>query len=65
MNVKVSNLISRTNCQCKCRLDASVCHNKRRWNEGKCRFECRKLFYKGICHKGFVWNPSNCKFEYD
>ena len=25
---------------CKCRLDASVCDNKQRWNEGKCTCEC-------------------------
>ena len=40
LNVKVFNLMSRTNetrhikwhetCKCKCRLDASVCNNKRR-----------------------------------
>ena len=40
INVKVFNLISRTNeerhmkwhetCKCKCRLDAIVCHNKQR-----------------------------------
>ena len=43
MNVKVFNLISRSNeiryikwhktCQCKCRLAARVCNNKQRWNE--------------------------------
>ena len=42
LNVKVCNLVSRTNetrhikwhetCKCKCRLDASVCNNKQRWN---------------------------------
>ena len=42
INVKLFNLISRTNetrhiewhktCKCKCRLDASVCNNKQRWN---------------------------------
>ena len=42
INVKVFNIISRTNetrhtewhetCKCKCRLDASVCNNKQRWN---------------------------------
>ena len=47
MNVKVFNLISRTNktryikfyetCQCKCRLDPSICNNKQKWNEDKCR----------------------------
>ena len=46
-NVKVFNLMSRTNetrhtewhktCKCKCRLDGSVCNNKQRWNEDKCR----------------------------
>ena len=43
LNVKVFNLMSRTNetrfiewheiCNCKCRLDAIVCNNKRRWNK--------------------------------
>ena len=52
INAKVFNLISFTNqtkhiewhktCKCKCRLDASVCNNKQRWKEGKCRCECRK-----------------------
>ena len=47
INVKVFNLISRTNdtrhikwnepCKCKCRLDTSVCNNKQRWNNDKCR----------------------------
>ena len=46
LNVKVFNLMSRTNetrhiewhetCKCKCRLDASVCNNKKRWNNDKC-----------------------------
>ena len=26
-------------CKCKCRLDASVCNNKKRWNDDKCRCE--------------------------
>ena len=47
LNVKVFNLMSRTNetrhikwhetCKCECRLDASVCNNKERWNDDKCR----------------------------
>ena len=24
-----------------CKLDASVCNNKQRWNEDKCRCECK------------------------
>ena len=29
-------------CKCKHRLDSSVCNNKQRWNEDKCRCECRE-----------------------
>ena len=73
MNVKVFNLISRTNetryikwhetCKCKCGLDASVFSNKQRWNEDKCRCECKELIDKGMCDKGFNWNPGNCECE--
>ena len=75
LNVKVFNLMSRTNetrhikwhetCKCKCRLDASVCNNKQRWNNDKCRCECKELIDKGICDKGSIWNPSNCEYECD
>ena len=75
MNVKVFNLISRANkiryikwhetCKCKCRLDASVCNNKQRWNENKSRCECKELTDKGLCDKEFNWNPSICESECD
>ena len=51
LNVKVFNLMSRTNetrhiewhetCKCKCRIDASAGNNKQRSNEDKCRCECK------------------------
>ena len=75
LNVKVFNLMSRTNetrhikwhetRKGKCRLDASVFNNKQRWNDDKCRCECKKLIDKGVCDKGFIWNPSNCEGECD
>ena len=67
LNVKVFNLISRTNemCKCKCRLDASVCNNKQCWNDDKCQCECKELIDKGVCDKGYAWNPSNCECECD
>ena len=62
LNVKVFNLMSKTNekryikwhetCNCKCRLDASVCNNKQRWNDGKCRCECKELIDKDVWNKG-------------
>ena len=77
-NVKVFNLMSRTNetrhikwhetCKCKCRLvnvNASVCNNKQRWNNDNCRCECKELIDKEMCDEGFIWNPSNCECECD
>ena len=75
LNVKVFNLMSGTNetrhikwhetCKCKCRLDASVCNNKQRWNDDKCWCECKKLIDKGVCDIGYAWNPGNCECECD
>ena len=73
LNVKVFNLMSWTNetrhikwhdiCNCKCRLDSSVCNNKQHWNDNKCQCECKELIDKGVCDKGYAWNPSNCECE--
>ena len=52
-------------CKCRCRLDASICNNKQRWSDDKCRCECKQLIDKGTCDKGFIWNPSNCECECD
>ena len=51
LNVKVFNLLSKTNetrhikwhetCKCICRLDAIVCNKKQRWNNDKCRCQCK------------------------
>ena len=75
LNVKVVNLMSLTNetrhikwhetCKCIGRLHGIICNSKQRWNEDKCRFECKELVDKGVCDKGFIWNPSNCEYECD
>ena len=67
LNVKVFNLMSRTNetrhikwlesCKCKCRLDASVCNNKQRWNDDKWRCERKELIDRGVYDEGFIRNP--------
>ena len=65
LNDKVLNLTSRTNktrhiewhevCKCKCGLDASICNNKKRWNDDKCRSECKGLIDKCVFDKGSIW----------
>ena len=51
LNAEVFNLMPRTKeigpiewyerCKCKCRLNSSVCNNKKRWNDNKCSCECK------------------------
>ena len=62
LNVKVFNLMSRTNktrqikwhesCKCICRIDKIICNNKQRWNKDICRCESKELIDKGVCKKG-------------
>ena len=52
-------------CTCKCILDVSVCNNKQRWNEDKCRCECKELIEKGIWRIRILFYPRNCEYEYD
>ena len=64
LNVKVFNLMSQTNetkhikwhetCKCICRLDRIICNSKQKWNEDKCRCECKDLIDKGVCDKRFI-----------
>ena len=73
LNVKVFNLVSGTNetrriewhatFTCKCRFNSSVCNNKQRWNDDKCRCERKELIDKDVCNEVFIWNPSNCECE--
>ena len=49
----------------ECKFGANICNNKQRWNNYKCRCECKELIDKGLCDKGFIWSPSNCGSECD
>ena len=61
LNVKVFNIMSRTNetrhiewhetCKCACKFGANICNNKQRWNNDKCRCECKELVANGVCDK--------------
>ena len=69
LNVKVFNLMSRTNetrhiawhetSKCKSRLNVDVFNNKQRWNDDKCRCKSKEFIEKGVCDKGSIWNPSH------
>ena len=39
-NEKKKRIEQHETCNCKFRLDASVCNNKGRWNDDKCKCRC-------------------------
>ena len=41
-------------CKSECKFGANICHNKQRWNNDKCRCECKDLIDKGVCNKRFI-----------
>ena len=49
-DVRVFNLLLRTNetRDIKC-CNASVCNSKHRWDNDKCRCECKELTDRGVC----------------
>ena len=73
VNVKVFNLMSRTHetrhmkwyetFKWTFRLDGMACNNKQRWNDDKCRCECKQLIDKAVYNKRSIWNPSICECE--
>ena len=54
LNIKVFHIISNETrhikwhetYKCICRLDVIICNSKQRWNEDKCRCECKELIDK-------------------
>ena len=42
-------------CKYKCKFDSRKCNSNQKWNNGKCRCECKKY---NICKKDYIWNPS-------
>ena len=44
-------------CECKRKFDGKKCNPDQRWNNDKCRCECKK---RHLCEKDYVWNPATC-----
>ena len=48
--------------KCKCKFDGRICNSNQKWNNDKCRCECKKHH---ICEKGCIWNPATCSCKND
>ena len=46
--------------KCNCKFDRRKCTSDQKWNNNKCKCECKKHhIYEKDCH----WNPSACSCE--
>ena len=60
------NVLWHESCKCVCKLNSSVCNNKKIWNGDTCRCDCNEDFAGTInCTKGCTWNPSTCECQCD
>ena len=57
---KTKQVEFRESCKCVCRINSSVCSEKQRLKENKCRCEC---LINTKCQNDFAWNYSNCECE--
>ena len=58
------NVLWHESCKCVCKLNSSICNNKRTWNNDTCRCDCNEVFAGIIsCDKGYTWNPSTCECQ--
>ena len=56
----LKNISFHQSCKCGCLLDETICSNKQKWNESKCRCECLEI---KDCDVGFSWNVTSCSYE--
>ena len=52
---KSRTLTKHISCKCECEFDVRKCNLDQKWNNYKCRCECKKHH---ICEKDYIWNPA-------
>ena len=53
-------LTKHVSCECKCKFDGRKCNSNQKWNNDKCRCECKKHH---MCEKDYIWNRATCSGE--
>ena len=49
---------------CKYRFDGRKCNSNQKWNNDKCRCECKNPIEDHVCKRYYIWNPGLSKFKY-
>ena len=52
-----------TSCKCNCKFDGIKCNSNQKWNNNKCRRECKNPRKHHVCEKDYNWNPRTCTCE--
>ena len=52
-----------TSCKCNCKFDGIKCNSNQKWNNNKCRRECKNPRKHHVCEKDYIWNPRTCTCE--
>ena len=70
VNLSVLNIILRINeaktlakrisCKCEYKIDDRKCNSNQKWNNNKCRWECKNPRKHHVCENNYIWNPSIC-----
>ena len=47
-------------CDCKCRLNSTICNSNRKWNNKTCQCECKNYH---MCEKDYSLNRMTCICE--
>ena len=55
-----SKILTKDICECKCKFDGRKCNSNQKWNNDKCRCECKKHH---ISEKDYICNPDECSCE--
>ena len=53
--INESKTLTKHICKCKCKFDGRKCNSNQKWNNDKCRCECKKHH---IFEKDHIWNPA-------
>ena len=57
---KSKTLTKHTSRECRCKFDGKRCNSNQKWNNAKCRYECKKHH---TCEKDYIWNLATCSCE--
>ena len=49
-------------CKCECNSDGRRGNSNQKWNNDKCRYECKNPKEYNLCKKDYIWNPATCSY---